>query len=161
MYLFLLSYDLFLSSSFFSCFISVSVMDLPGEPELCCFPFSQAPAGVLLARSKGCRTVCRVLWEGWSPPKLQVRLRRGLGWTVPLSSQRGGHHKTTLGLTRRFPLFIASLWEGKGTQILQSHKGRDPLIFHLATTVILELADSQIWIKAKECYRKEAFCKAK
>lgn len=56
MFLFLLSYDLFLCSSFFSCFISCSLMDLPGETELCCFPFGQAPVGVLLPRNKGCRT---------------------------------------------------------------------------------------------------------
>lgn len=57
MFLFLLSYDLFLSSSFISC----SFMDWPGETELCCFPFGQAPAGVLLARNKGCRTASTVL----------------------------------------------------------------------------------------------------
>lgn len=57
MILFLSSYDLFLSSSFISC----SFKDRPGEAELCCFPFGQAPAGVLLARNKGCRTASSVL----------------------------------------------------------------------------------------------------
>lgn len=72
MFLFLLSYDLFLSSSFFSCFISCSVVELA---ELCCFPLGQAPAGALLAGSEGCRTASSIPWAGWTPQSP----RSGLG----------------------------------------------------------------------------------
>lgn len=50
MFLFLLTYDLFLCSSFFSSFISCFVIGL------CCFPFGQTLAGVPLARNKWWRS---------------------------------------------------------------------------------------------------------
>lgn len=121
MFLFLLTYGLFLSSSFFLLLYFLFCHRAAKETELCCFPFGQTPAGVLLARNEWWRITSTVPKAGWTPPKLcDVMLSQGDG-CVPLSSQHGCHHKTSLSLAQSC-FFVASLWERKGTDNPASQK---------------------------------------
>lgn len=123
MFLFLLTYGLLLSSSFFSHFISCSVTGLPERASRLASPLvSPLQASCWQEASAGGQL--SVFSEQAGPCRGSVVLGQCDGRSemdVPASA--GCHHKTSPNLTRSFPLFIAFLWGREGMPLLQSHKG--------------------------------------